>query len=246
MEKIRLDKFLASVGAGTRSEVKTMVRKGQVAVNGEICKKAEAKVDIETDCVTVNGRLVQYTKYEYYLLHKPAGCVSATNDNVYQTVMDYIVSDRKKELFPVGRLDLDTEGLLLITNDGDLAHRLLSPAKHVEKTYYAKIDGEVTEADVMLFRAGVDIGEEKLTRPAELRILSSGAQSGIELTICEGKFHQVKRMFHAVGKEVTYLKRISMGGLVLDDTLKKGQFRALTKEEIEGLFRTGSNKRSTS
>lgn len=235
MEKIRLDKFLASAGAGTRSEVKTMIRKGQVAVNGEICKKAETKVNAETDRVTVNGGLVQYLKYEYYLLHKPAGCVSATNDNVHQTVMDYIVSDRKKELFPVGRLDLDTEGLLLITNDGDLAHRLLSPAKHVEKTYYAKIDGEVTEKDVKQFLTGVDIGEEKLTRPAELRILSSGVQSEIELTICEGKFHQVKRMFHAVGKEVTYLKRISMGGLVLDASLEKGQFRTLTKEEIEGL-----------
>lgn len=244
MEKIRLDKFLASAGAGTRSEVKTMIRKGQVAVNGEICKKAETKVNAETDRVTVNGGLVQYLKYEYYLLHKPAGCVSATNDNVHQTVMDYIVSDRKKELFPVGRLDLDTEGLLLITNDGDLAHRLLSPAKHVEKTYYAKIDGEVTETDVKQFLTGVDIGEEKLTRPAELRILSSGVQSEIELTICEGKFHQVKRMFHAVGKEVTYLKRISMGGLVLDASLEKGQFRLLTKEEIEGL--RGIEKRSAS
>lgn len=232
---MRLDKFLASTGAGTRSEVKMLIRRGQVTVNDEICKKADIKVDADADRVCVNGRRLQYTKYEYYLLHKPAGCVSATNDNVHRTVMDYIHSDRIKELFPVGRLDIDTEGLLLITNDGELAHQLLVPSKHVEKTYFARIDGEVTEEDAEKFSVGVDIGEDKPTRPAKLQILKSGAQSEVELTICEGKFHQVKRMFHAVGKEVTYLKRISMGSLTLDPSLSKGEFRPLTKGEIDEL-----------
>lgn len=241
MEILRLDKLLAAVGAGTRSEVKNLVRKGQVTVNGEICKKADRKIDADSDCVTVNGREVSYSKYEYHLLHKPSGCVSATKDNVHQTVMDYIVSDRKGELFPVGRLDIDTEGLLLITNDGELAHQLLSPGRHVQKTYYARISGKVTQEDADAFAQGVDIGEEKPTLPASLRILTSGETSEIELTICEGKFHQVKRMFQAVGKEVIYLKRISMGTLALEETLPAGESRRLTQTEIEKL-----KKRSTS
>ncbi|MGI6018116.1 MAG: pseudouridine synthase [Marvinbryantia sp.] len=240
MEKMRLDKLLATAGTGTRSEVKGLIRKGQVTVNGEICKKADEKVDVDTDRVTVNGKEVSYSKYEYHLLYKPAGCVSATKDNVHQTVLDYISSDRKGELFPVGRLDLDTEGLLLITNDGELAHQLLSPGRHVPKTYYAKINGKVTQEDAEVFTRGIDIGEEKPTLPAVLRILTAGEVSEIELTICEGKFHQVKRMFHAIGKEVTYLKRISMGSLVLDKTLPVGGSRRLTKTEIEEL-----KKRST-
>lgn len=240
MEKMRLDKLLATAGTGTRSEVKGLIRKGQVTVNGEICKKADEKVNVDTDRVTVNGKEVSYSKYEYHLLYKPAGCVSATKDNVHQTVLDYISSDRKGELFPVGRLDLDTEGLLLITNDGELAHQLLSPGRHVPKTYYAKINGKVTQEDAEVFTRGIDIGEEKPTLPAVLRILTAGEVSEIELTICEGKFHQVKRMFHAIGKEVTYLKRISMGSLVLDKTLPVGGSRRLTKTEIEEL-----KKRST-
>lgn len=240
MEKMRLDKLLATAGTGTRSEVKGLIRKGQVTVNGEICKKADEKVNVDTDRVTVNGKEVSYSKYEYHLLYKPAGCVSATKDNIHQTVLDYISSDRKGELFPVGRLDLDTEGLLLITNDGELAHQLLSPGRHVPKTYYAKINGKVTQEDAEVFTRGIDIGEEKPTLPAVLRILTAGEVSEIELTICEGKFHQVKRMFHAIGKEVTYLKRISMGSLVLDKTLPVGGSRRLTKTEIEEL-----KKRST-
>ncbi len=240
MEKIRLDKLLATAGAGTRSEVKALIRKGQVMVNGEICKKADEKIAVDTDCVAINGRKISYAKYEYYLLHKPAGCVSATKDHVHSTVLDYISSDRKGELFPVGRLDLDTEGLLLITNDGELAHQLLSPGRHVPKTYRAKINGKVTQEDVKAFAQGIDIGEKKPTLPAVLRILTSGEVSEIELTICEGKFHQVKRMFQAVGKEVTYLKRISMGSLTLDETLPVGGSRRLTQEEIEEL-----KKRST-
>ena len=241
MEKIRLDKLLATAGIGTRSEVKGLIRKGQVTVNDEICKKADEKIETETDRVAVNGREISYSKYEYHLLHKPAGCVSATKDNVHPTVMDYIPSDRKSELFPVGRLDLDTEGLLLITNDGEMAHYLLSPGRHVPKTYYARINGNVTQADADAFAQGVDIGEDKPTLPASLQILTTGEMSEIELTICEGKFHQVKRMFQAVGKEVVYLKRISMGSPILDETLPAGKSRRLTQKEIEDL-----KKRSTS
>jgi 16S rRNA pseudouridine516 synthase len=172
---------------------------------------------------------------EYYLFYKPAGCVTATEDHMHKTVMDYLTDTVRSDLFPVGRLDIDTEGLLLITNDGALAHDLLSPAKHVEKTYYAVIDGVVTEKDVNSFENGVDIGEEKLTKPGKLRILKSEPESEIELTITEGRFHQVKRMFETVGKKVLYLKRISMGPLQLTDDLKPGEYRPLTEEEITAL-----------
>lgn len=233
MAKIsRLDKYLANSGAGTRSEVKNFIRKGCVAVNGEICKKPEQKIDEETDRICLNGENVSYTKFEYYMFYKPAGCVTATQDNVHKTVMDYITVSRRKELFPVGRLDIDTEGLLLITNNGELAHRLLSPSHHVTKGYYAQIDGHVTEAEVQAFAQGLDIGESGKTMPAALEVISCGEISQVVVKIQEGKFHQIKRMFHAVGMEVVYLKRISMGNLKLDETLEKGQYRPLTEEEI--------------
>ena len=167
------------------------------------------------------------------MLNKPAGVISATEDAAARTVLDLIATKKRKDLFPVGRLDKDTEGLLLITNDGELAHRLLSPKKHVDKVYFARIAGRVTEEDREAFAIGVDIGDEKLTLPAELRILCSDEVSEIELTIREGRFHQVKRMFEAVGKEVIYLKRLSMGQLVLDDSLNVGAYRELTKEELK-------------
>ena len=174
--------------------------------------------------------------FEYYLFHKPAGCVSATQDNMHRTVMDYLSDTARGDLFPVGRLDLDTEGLLLITNDGALAHALLSPSRHVAKTYYARVQGVVDETDVNLFKNGVDIGEEKPVRPADLVILGCKADvSEITLTITEGKFHQVKRMFEAVGKKVLYLKRISMGPLVLPEDLAPGAYRKLTAEELAAL-----------
>lgn len=225
MEKpVRLDKFLADAGAGTRSEVKKYIQKGQVQVNGKSVKKPELKVT-EEDQVVMNGQeLHAAPEYVYYLFNKPAGCVSATEDFRDKTVLDYIEEkDRRKGLFPVGRLDKDTEGFLLITDDGPLAHELLSPKKHVDKTYYAKVSGKVTEEDVVKLAEGVDIGEKDLTRPARLEILStweSGTESAeagknweseIRLTIHEGKFHQVKRMMEALGKKVTYLKRLSMG-----------------------------------
>ena len=233
--KIRLDKYLADMGKGTRSEVKKAISKGLVRVNNEIVKKPETKLDTDSDHVLFDGVLVGYAQYEYYMLNKPAGVISATEDKREKTVIDLITEKKRKDLFPVGRLDRDTEGLLLISNDGELAHRLLSPSKHVDKVYYAKIDGKVTIEDVEAFQQGVDIGEEKLTRPAKLRILKSGTQSEIELTICEGKFHQVKRMFQAVGKEVVYLKRLQMGTLILDESLKPGEYRELTEQEIADL-----------
>ncbi len=232
--KIRLDKYLADMGIGTRSEVKKLIQKGQVFVNENAVKKPETKIDTETDVVFCQGKPVTYAEFEYFMLHKPSGVVSATEDKKDKTVLDLINSNRK-DLFPVGRLDKDTEGLLLITNDGQLAHRLLSPSKHVDKVYFARIDGKVTDEDVQIFAKGLDIGDDKPTLPAKLVVLKSSDISEIELTIREGRFHQVKRMFHAVGKEVTYLKRLRMGTLILDENLPAGEFRELTKKEIEEL-----------
>ena len=234
---MRLDKYLAEMGVGTRQEVKKQIRQGKAAVNGTVVKAADTKIDETSDEVTICGRNISYVSYEYYMLNKPAGVVSATEDRRDTTVIDLIKEKKRKDLFPVGRLDKDTEGLLLITNDGDLAHRLLAPKKHVDKVYYAKVTGIVTEEDVKRFAEGIDIGaeEEEMTRPAKLDIMKSAEESEIRLTIHEGKFHQVKRMFLAVGKEVTYLKRERMGTLCLDENLKPGEYRLLTEEEIENV-----------
>ena len=231
--KLRLDKYLAEMGLGTRSEVKQAVRKGRVQVNGQTVREPEYKTDTETDQVWFDGQPAAYREYEYYMLNKPAGVISASEDPRERCVVDLIESRKRKDLFPVGRLDKDTEGLLLITNDGGLAHRLLSPKKHVDKVYYARVQGRVTQEDAELFRRGVDIGEKKKTLPAELRILNAGEISEIELTIREGKFHQVKRMFHAAGKEVLYLKRLQMGPLRLDESLKPGEYRTLNTQELD-------------
>ena len=233
-KEIRLDKFLADMGRGTRSQIREMAKKGRISINGQPVKKTDLKVDPERDAVAVDGQPVAYVTHEYYMLHKPAGVVTATEDNLHRTVMDLLKTARK-DLFPVGRLDIDTEGLLLITNDGELAHQLLSPKKHVDKTYYARVAGRITEEHKKIFAAGVDIGDEKPALPAELRILSSEEISEVELTIHEGRFHQVKRMFHAVGGEVLYLKRTSMGSLRLDECLEPGQYRRLTEDEIRAL-----------
>lgn len=235
MKNLRLDKYLADMGIGTRSGIKEIIKKGQVFVNGESVKRPEFKVDPEMDIITLNGKKIAYAKFSYYMLNKPAGYVSATEDEIHKTVLDILEVPQKKDFFPVGRLDIDTEGLLLITNDGALAHKLLSPKKHVKKTYFAKIRGRVDDTDVTRMKAGLDIGEKKPTLPAELVILTSDEISEICLTITEGKFHQVKRMFEAVGKEVLYLKRLSMGTLSLDDTLKPGQYRPLSEKEISDL-----------
>ncbi len=230
---MRLDKFLCENGFGTRSQVKLLVRQGHICINGAVCRTADCKLDENRDVVTVDGKELCYSKYVYYMLHKPAGCVSATKDNRDKTVMDYLKKeDYRDDLFPVGRLDKDTEGLLLLTNDGNLAHRLLSPRKHVPKTYYVKLKKSLEKEDILHLEEGVDIGEEKKTLPAKVQMKG---ETEILLTISEGKFHQVKRMLHAVGNEVIYLKRLSMGTLTLDEQLKTGEYRALTGEEIEKL-----------
>lgn len=235
---IRLDKYLAEMSVGTRSEVKRLIKIGKVCVDGEVVRKPEYKIDETKDSVFVEGQEISYVKEEYYMLNKPDGVVSATEDALHRTVIDLINSKKRKDLFPVGRLDKDTEGLLIITNDGALSHRLLSPKKHVDKTYYAKIRGKVTEQTVEQFRNGLNIGTEEcpeMTKPGELQIITSGENSEIRLTIQEGKYHQVKRMFQAVGMEVTYLKRESMGNLKLDPSLKPGEYRELTREELENI-----------
>lgn len=235
MNRMRLDKFLAQSGAGTRSEVKKLIRSGRVQVNGCIEKRPEAGIDAERDEVCKDGRILSWEPFVWLMFNKPQGCVTATSDRSAKTVMDYIGHERKRELFPVGRLDVDTEGLLLFTNDGALAHRMLAPSHHVEKTYFVRVEGALTQEDADAFCAGVDIGEKRSTLPAGLHILKSGEISEAELTITEGKFHQVKRMFAARGKHVIYLKRTSMGGIRLDETLAPGEWRALTKEEKERL-----------
>ena len=222
---MRLDKFLCEAGFGTRSQVKELLKKGQVTVNGVAVKKPEQKIDEHKDQITCQGKIASYEKYVYYMLHKPAGVVSATEDKREKTVLDLLKSEDRRD---------DTEGFLLLTDDGDLAHRLLSPRKHVDKTYYAKIAGSVTEAHIERFREGLDIGDEKKTLPAMLEVLASEPEtSEIRITIHEGRFHQVKRMFEAVGCKVTYLKRLSMGAVALDETLAPGDYRPLNEKERE-------------
>ena len=233
---MRLDKLLANMGYGSRKEVKALLKQKAVRVDDEIVKDSSLHVDPSKQNVTVFGERVEYIEYIYLMMHKPQGVISATEDKYDRTVIDLLDPiDQHFEPFPVGRLDKDTEGLLLITNDGQLAHNLLSPKKHVPKWYYAKIDGKVTESDVESFKQGVTLDDGYHTKPGELKILASGEQSEIELMIQEGKFHQVKRMFEAVGKKVTYLKRLSMGSLELDPELPIGEYRHLTEEELKAL-----------
>ncbi len=233
---MRLDKYLADMGKGTRSQVREAVRKGRVQINGETVKKPEQKVRLPEDRVVFDGHPVEYVSMEYYMLNKPAGTVSATEDGRYPTVVSLIGERVRKDLFPVGRLDLDTEGLLLITNDGALAHRLLAPGKHVDKTYFARCSGMVPEGTEAEFEKGLILPDGFSCMPAELNVVKNGKDgSEVLLTIHEGKFHQVKRMMEAVGCPVEYLKRLSMGPLVLDEDLLPGQYRKLTEEEQERL-----------
>ena len=233
---MRLDKLLANMGYGSRKEVKAMLKQKAVRVDDVVVKDSSIHVDPVKQVVTVFGERVEYVEFIYLMMHKPQGVISATEDKHDRTVIDLLDPlDQHFEPFPVGRLDKDTEGLLLITNDGQLAHNLLSPKKHVPKWYYAKIDGVVTEADIEAFKQGVTLDDGYHTKPGELKILASGEQSEIELMIQEGKFHQVKRMFEAVGKKVTYLKRLSMGSLKLDQKLPLGEYRPLTAEELDAL-----------
>lgn len=233
---MRIDKLLANIGYGSRKEVKGLLKSGVVKVNEAVVKDAKLQVNPDLDVVAVHGEQVEYKEFIYLMMNKPPGVLSATEDNYQETVIDLLeLEDSVYEPFPVGRLDKDTEGLLLITNDGKLAHQLLSPKKHVPKTYFAVIEGEVTGIDIEAFHAGVTLDDGYFTKPGKLVILKSGQTSDIELTITEGKFHQVKRMFEAVDKRVIYLKRLTMGSLQLDDDLELGEYRELTDEELAGL-----------
>ena len=227
---IRLDKFLSQMNIGTRSEVKNAVRKGKVTVNGEICKNADQKIDEYNDIICFQNQKVCYEKFVYYMLNKPAGVVSATSDNRDRTVLDLLKDDDTvSDIFPVGRLDKDTEGLLILTNDGEMAHNLLSPKKHIDKTYRVITKENITKEQWTLLEHGVDIGENIVTMPARVEVIGN---KELLLTICEGKFHQVKRMLKAVGNEVAYLERKKMGNLYLDESLLRGEYRRLTAEEI--------------
>lgn len=230
---IRLDKFLAESGIGSRKEVKEYCKKSLISVNGQIEKSPDMKIDTENDVILYNGNRITYEKYKYYMLNKPAGVISATTDKSDRTVIDLLKDVPVRNLFPVGRLDKDTVGLLLITNNGDLAHRLLSPQKHVDKTYHFKVSGKLTEEMIEMFKNGLVLADGTKTRPAKLEILLSDEISEGRVTITEGKYHQVKRMMASVGLKIVYLKRLSMGPLKLDESLLEGEFRELTPNEIE-------------
>ena len=229
------------MGKGTRSQLKEAARKGRIQVNGVVVKKADMKVKVPEDTVLFDGIPVSYVTMEYYMLNKPQGVVSATEDNRYKTVVDLVDEKNRRDLFPVGRLDIDTEGLLLITNDGPLAHKLLAPKKHVDKIYYAVCDGHVPDSAVEEFAKGILLSDGLQCLPAKLEILEHGISeenetTSVYLTIREGKFHQVKRMMEAIGCPVVFLKRMTMGPIRLDETLEPGQYRPLTEEELELLM----------
>lgn len=231
----RLDKLLAGTGKWSRREVKAMVRQGLVRVDGRLAASAEDKLDPAVAVVTVAGETVALHRFTYVLLHKPAGVLTATEDRKQPTVLDLLPPElRRIGLAPVGRLDKDTEGLLLLTNDGELAHRLLSPKYHVEKRYFARVDGELSAADAEAFARGMTLGDGLECLPAGLEVLPDRV---CIVTLREGKFHQVKRMLAARGAPVLYLKRLSMGPLTLDDSLAAGAYRLLRAEEISALYR---------
>ncbi len=229
---MRLDKFMAQAGAGTRSQVKEYIRKGNVAVNGSVVKRPELAVNELTDNIQLFGEKLCFKQYHYYMLNKPAGVVTATKDNHEMTVMDLMRTAQGRDLFPVGRLDKDTVGLLIITDDGELSHRLLSPKRHVEKTYYVEYEGELFPDAAERLARGVDIGDAAPTLPARVCMTAS---CSLELSITEGRYHQVKRMIQAVGGKVTYLKRTAFGGLCLDESLPEGAWRELSEEETTQL-----------
>lgn len=245
MTAIRLDKYLCDMGQGSRSEVKKLIRKGQVTVKGETVRDPGFQVE-EGDQVALSGQVIAYHAYEYYMLNKPAGVISASRtdlrDQGQQCVVDLIREKSRKDLFPVGRLDKDTVGLLLITNDGALAHELLSPRKHVEKLYYAELSEPVTQEALDRLRQGVDIGDEKPTLPCRIDAAEGEKEpyGRLLIRIREGRYHQIKRMFEAVGSSVTYLKRLAMGSLVLDEELPEGGYRCLREEELQALKSAGT------
>ena len=236
MEKQRLDKVIASTGKFSRREVKILIRQGRVLVDGVPARSAEDKVEAENVEITVNGEVLTYRRFTWIMLNKPAGYLSATEDGRGATVLDLLPQELQKQgLFPVGRLDKDTEGLLLLTNEGGLAHDLLSPKHHVDKVYYARVAGHVIEEDCRAFAAGMTLEDGLVCQPAGLEILTAGEESEVHVTLREGKFHQVKRMLADRGKPVLYLERVKMGNLPLDPALGRGEYRFLTDAEIENL-----------
>lgn len=236
----RLDRIIASMGRYSRREVKLLVREGRVLADGRAVKSVEEKFDPLTARITVNGETLAYRAETWLMLHKPAGVLSATEDGRGKTVLDLLAPEyRKLGLFPVGRLDKDTEGLLLLTDDGALAHELLAPKKHVDKVYFTRVDGCLTPEDCAAFAEGMTLGDGLHCLPAGLEILHAGEQSEALVTLREGKFHQIKRMLAARGKPVRYLKRLSMGPLTLDDALAPGEYRLLTAEELALLRGSG-------
>ncbi len=233
---MRIDRFLVKNSICSRSEAKKIVRSGRVSVNGKTLADPSVHIDEASDEICFDGQIIRYEKFRYYMLNKPQGIVSATEDTGCATVLDLFEGVNKKDLFPVGRLDKDTEGLLLITNDGKLAHELLSPKRHVDKKYYVETNRLLNDEDMRIFEEGVDIGDAKKTLPAKIEKITDQEKNAYYVTIREGRFHQIKRMFQAFGAGVTYLKRISMGGLVLDETLDPGDFRPLSSDEISLLY----------
>jgi len=236
---MRLDKFLVACAVGSRTEVKNFLKAGRVMVNGKKEKSAKLQINEETDEICFDGQKLEYEEFVYYMMNKPQGVISATEDPKHKTVLD-LLDDlaRSKEVFPVGRLDIDTHGLLLLTNDGKLAHALLSPKRHVDKTYLAQVDGIMTQEDVETFAQGIPL-KDFICQPAILELVSidrEKSQSLVRVTIAEGKFHQVKRMVAYCGKEVVDLQRLTMGTLILDENLKRGEWRRLTTEELESLL----------
>ncbi len=229
----RLDKVLSNMGYGSRKDVKNYIKDGLVKVNNNIIKDNGFKVNPYADTINFDGEDIFYREFIYLMMNKPQGLVSSTDDPLTRTVID-LLSDEYKNFkpFPAGRLDKDTEGLLLITNDGKLAHELLSPKKKVDKMYYVEVDGVVEEKHKEIFKDGIILDDGYKTLPSKLEIIKSNIISEVNLTIQEGKYHQVKRMFESLSMKVLYLKRISMGSLVLDDALKPGQYRELEEEEI--------------
>ncbi|MCI9337587.1 MAG: rRNA pseudouridine synthase [Lachnospiraceae bacterium] len=243
---MRLDRFLCELNMGSRSQVRKLVRQGLVTVNGIPAASPEQKIDELSDEIRFRGEKLQYRKFVYYMMNKPQGVVSASRDNAQRTVVSLLGEDAREDIFPAGRLDKDVTGLLLLTNDGELAHRLLSPKMHVDKTYRAVLAHKLSAEDIRRLETGVDIGEERLTLPARVTVLESAdadPENAVLLTLHEGKFHQVKRMLQAVDNQVVQLRRIAFGGLRLDPRLAPGAYRALTPEELEILRRSGAERR---
>lgn len=230
---MRLDKYLTTLGIGSRSQVKELIKRGKIKVNNQTVNKPEFHVDENSDVVTMDGLDFNYHKFYYYMINKPAGVLTAVADFQCKTVLDLMDVTPKKGLFPVGRLDKDTEGLLLITNDGELSHLLLSPGKHVDKKYYVELDGSLKNEYIQFFKEGFDIGLKSNTKPAILEIIDDNKAY---ITITEGKYHQVKRMFKHFGLTVIYLKRVRMGPLILDNSLGLGEYRPLNEKEINQLL----------